>query len=199
MASSTHTSGWRAEAMKDMSQPKIAPRRLPNPPRSASHAPASWPADLGPYAGYVRRREQGHRLLPSGFLVVILFAAVSSGPGSCPMIRWPATPPAALTGRRRRQALVRHRSARARHLQPRRWSRPGSITFDRGLHQWRWCSFMGGLAGVIAAGFFGGWTDKYRRAHRRYDHGVSAVRAGDGHRCRTRQHRAPTSSSPPRS
>ena len=39
----------------------------------------------------------------------------------------------------------------------------------------------------------------HRRPHRRHHHGVSAVRAGDGHRRRARQYRAPTSSSPPRS
>ena len=48
---------------------------------------------------------------------------------------------------------------------------------------------MGGLAGV-AAGFFGGWTDRIVIAHRRHHHGLSAVRAGHGHRRRARQHGA---------
>src|ERR1700755_2893240 len=42
---------------------------------------------------------------------------------------------------------------------------------------------MGGLAG-IAAGYFRGWAD------RRHHHGVSAVRAGDGHRGGAWQYRA---------
>jgi hypothetical protein len=39
------------------------------------------------------------------------------------------------------------------------------------------------------AGYFGGWVDKHGRPHRRYDHGVPAVRAGDGHRRGARQQR----------
>ena len=46
---------------------------------------------------------------------------------------------------------------------------------------------MGGLAGV-AAGFFGGWTDRIVVAHRRHHHGLPAVRAGHGHRRGARQH-----------
>jgi peptide/nickel transport system ATP-binding protein len=48
---------------------------------------------------------------------------------------------------------------------------------------------MGGLAGV--AGWLLRRLDRaHRVAHRRHHHGLSAVRAGDGHRRRARQHRA---------
>jgi hypothetical protein len=47
---------------------------------------------------------------------------------------------------------------------------------------------MGGLAGV-AAGFFWRLDRQDRRPHRRYNHGLPALRAGDGHRCGAWQYR----------
>ncbi len=52
---------------------------------------------------------------------------------------------------------------------------------------------IGTLLG-LAAGYFGGWTDRIIGRVGRHDHGLPAVRAGDGHRRRARQHASPTSS-----
>ena len=46
---------------------------------------------------------------------------------------------------------------------------------------------MGGFAG-IAAGFFGGWTDRIRRAYLRYHYGFPVVRSRNGHRRSARQY-----------
>ena len=70
-------------------------------------------------------------------------------------------------------------------------SRPGSISRSRWRRS-RWLSSMGVPRGRCRR--------LLRRLERRivgrirYDHGVSAVRTGDGHRRRARQHRRPTSS-----
>ena len=84
-------------------------------------------------------------------------------------------------------ALVRHRSIGPRHLQPRH---RGDAA--RYLHRGR----LGG-AGVPDGrprrhrrGLFRRLDRPHRRPHRRHHHGVSAVRAGDGHRRSARQHRA---------
>ena len=55
-------------------------------------------------------------------------------------------------------ALVRHRPARAAISSAASWSRPGSISFIA-VASVALVFLMGGLAG-IAAGYFGGWTDR---------------------------------------
>ena len=86
-----------------------------------------------------------------------------------------------------RGALVRHRSARPRYLQPRHRRDPA-----RHLHRGRLrrAGVFDGRARRHRRRLFRRLDRPHRRAHRRHHHGVSAVRAGDGHRRSTRQHRA---------
>ena len=49
-------------------------------------------------------------------------------------------------------------------------------------------SFVIGMPLGLAAGFFGGWWDRIVTRAVRHHHGLPAVRAGDGHRRRARQH-----------
>ena len=48
-------------------------------------------------------------------------------------------------------------------------------------------AFMLGALSGVAAGYFGGWTDRIVGRARRHDHGLPAVRAGHGHRRGARQ------------
>ncbi len=57
---------------------------------------------------------------------------------------------------------------------------------------------IGTLLGLVG-GLFRRLDRPHHRPDRRHDHGLSAVRAGDGHRRRARQHASPTSSTRPRS
>src|ERR1700686_1583900 len=84
-------------------------------------------------------------------------------------------------------ALVRHRPARPRHFQPRHRGDTARYLHRGGL----------GCAGVPDGRacrhrrrLFRRLDRSHCRPHRRYRHGVSAVRAGDGHRGGARQHRA---------
>ena len=84
------------------------------------------------------------------------------------------------------RALVRHRPARPRHLQPRRGGHAPRPRHRAG----------GGRAVLRRSAALRGRVRRllrrldrpHRRPRRRHDHGVSAVRAGHGHRRRARQH-----------
>ncbi len=86
-----------------------------------------------------------------------------------------------------RGALVRHRSIGPRHLQPRR-RRHTARHVHRG--RLRGAGVPDGRAGRHRRRLFRRLDRPHRRPRRRHHHGVSAVRAGDGHRRGARQHRA---------
>ena len=84
----------------------------------------------------------------------------SSGPGSRPTIRWPATPRDAAAALAR--ALVRHRPARPRHPEPRARGHAARPR-DRGRARWRCRSRWAARGGVAPASSAAGPTGSSRR------------------------------------